>query len=87
MTLLRGKKNVFLGRELIDQVTSHINDSNASSENHYVSLKAAFVLLDVALQRPSPKSKAKDHQEALCKRLALWKAGEICKVLRKGRIL
>ena len=44
------------------------------------------MLLAVALQKSSPKSKTKDHQEALSKRLALWKAGEIGKLLREGRI-
>ena len=50
-------------------------------------MKAAFVLLAVALQKPGPKSKTKDHQEALSKRLMLWKQGEINKLLREGRIL
>ena len=65
------RKNVFLvpygkiGREFIDQVTLHINEWNSSSNNQKISLKAAFVLLAVALQKPSPKSKTKDHQEVL----------------------
>ena len=50
-------------------------------------LKAAFVLLAVGLQKPSPKSKAKEHQELLSKRLAQWKDGEINKLLREGRII
>ena len=87
------RKNVFLvpygkiGREFIDQVTLHINEWNSSSDNQHISLKAAFVLLDVALQKPSPKSKTKDHQEALSKRLTLWKEGEISKLVREGRFL
>ena len=31
------------------------------------------------------KSKSKDHQECLIKRLALWKEGEIESLLREGR--
>lgn len=87
------RKNVFLvpygkiGREFIDQVTLHINEWNSSSDNQHISLKAAFVLLAVALQKPSPKSKTKDHQEVLSKRLTLWKEGEISKLVREGRIL
>ncbi|EDO48836.1 predicted protein [Nematostella vectensis] len=89
MRSLRGKRTYFWCRmeKLEGSLLSHINDWNAGSENHHVSLKAAFVSLAVALQKPSPKSKEKDHQEALSKRLALWKAGEICKPLREGRIL
>ena len=49
------RKNVFLvpygkiGREFIDEVTLHIDDWNSSSDNQPVSLKAAFVLLAIAL--------------------------------------
>lgn len=87
------RKNVFLvpygkiGRDFIDQVTLHINEWNSGSENQHVSLKAAFVLIAVSLQKPSPKSKTKDHQDALSKRLALWKEGKIDKLLREGRII
>ena len=60
------KKNAFLvpygkiGRDFIDQATSHINDWNNSSDNGHVFLKAAFVLLAAGLQKPGPKSKAKN---------------------------
>ena len=87
------KKNVFLvpygktGRDFIDQITMHINDWNSGLENQHVSLKAVFVLLAVGLQKPNQKSKAKDHQDALSKRLALWKEGEISKLIREGRII
>ncbi|XP_073231425.1 uncharacterized protein [Porites lutea] len=87
------RKNVFLvpygkiGRDFIDQVTLHINDWNSGSDNQHISLKAAFVLLAVGLQKPSPKSKAKDHQDVLSKRLILWRQGEINKLLREGRII
>ena len=65
--IVRWKKNAFLvpygkiGRDFIDQVTSHINDWNKSSDNFHMSLKATFVLLAAGLQKPGPKSKAKDH--------------------------
>ena len=71
-----------IGRDFIDQVTLHINDWNSDSENQHVSLKVAFVLIAVSLQKPSPKSKTKDHQDALSNRLALWKEGKIDKLLR-----
>ena len=71
------RKNVFLVpygkvvRDLIDQVTLHVNDWNSGSDNQHISLKAAFVLLAVGLQKPSPKSNAKDDQDVLSKRLIL----------------
>ena len=76
-----------IGRNFIDQVTLHINDWNSGSDNQHISLKAAFVLLAVGLQKPSPKSKAKDHQDVLSKRLILWRQDEINKLLREGRII
>lgn len=45
------------------------------------------MLLAVGLQKPGPKSKAKEHQELLSKRLVQWKDGEINKLLREGRII
>lgn len=87
------RKNVFrvpygkTGKEFIDQVTSHINDWNSNSDQQHISLKAVFVHLAVPLQKPSPKSKTKDHQDFLSKRLAFWKEGEISKLLHEGRML
>ena len=81
------RKNGFLvpygkvGRDFIDQVTLHINDWNSGSDNQHIPLKAAFVLLAVGLQKPSPKSKEKDHQDVLSKRLIFWRQGEINKLL------
>ena len=87
------RKNTFLvsygktGRDFIDKLTEHINDWNNGAEGQHVSLKAAIVLLAVGLQKPSRKSKARDHQECLAKRLALWKKGDIDSLLREGRTI
>ena len=53
----------------------------------HLALKAAIVLLAVALQKPGQRSKAKEHQECLEKRLILWRNGEIESLLREGRII
>ena len=50
-------------------------------KNAAIARKAAIVLLAVGLQKPSQKSKTKDHQECLAKRLVLWKEGETDKLL------
>ena len=50
-------------------------------------LKVLYVLLAVSLQKPSLKSKAKEHQELMSKRLVQWKGGEINKFLHEGRII
>ena len=87
------RKNTFLvpygkvGREFIDKMAENINDWNNGSKMQPIALKAAIVLLAVGLQKPSQKSKAKDHQECLAKQLVLCKEGEIDKLLRKGRMI
>ena len=86
------RKNTFLvpygkvGREFIDQLTQHITEWNNASHVQHIALKAATVLLATVLQKPSMKSKAKDHQECLTKRLALWKEGEIESLLQSHQI-
>ena len=76
-----------LSKPLLFSLLSQINDWNNSSDNCHGSLKATFVILAVGLQKPGPKSKAKDHQDALAKRLVLWREGEISKLLREYRII
>ena len=53
----------------------------------HIAWKAAFVLLAVGLQKPRKKSKAKDHQECLARRLVLWKKGEIDTLSREERMI
>ena len=52
-----------------------------------LSIKVAFVLLAVGLQKRGPKSKAKDHQDTLAKQLVLWREREIRKLLHEFRII
>ena len=76
-----------VGREFIEKMTEHLKDWNNGSKMQPIALKAAIVLLAVGLQKPSQKSKAKDHQECLAKTLVLWKEGETEKLLRQGRVI
>jgi len=88
--ITKWRKNTFLvpyGKTGKDMVTKHINDWNNRSNMRHISLKAAFVLFAVCLQKPSQKSKAKEHQECLAKRLKLWKDGEIEVLVREGRLI
>ena len=53
----------------------------------FIALKVAIVLLALCLQKPGPKSKSKDHQDCLAKRLVLWKKGKDDTILREGRMI
>jgi len=87
------RKNTFLvpfgktGKEFIDTLKELINKWNNGSEMEFIALKVAIVLLALCLQKPGPKSKLKDHQDCLAKRLALWKKGEVDSILREGRMI
>jgi len=52
----------------------------------HLALKAVIVLLAVALQKPGQRSKAKEHQECLEKRLTLWRNGEIITVALQSNV-
>ena len=88
-----GEKNTFLvpygkvGRDFIDQLSKHINDWTNGTAMQHLGINAAILLLAVGLQKPSRKSKAKEHQECLEKRLKLWENGNIDCLLREGRMI
>ena len=46
-----------------------------------------MILPTLLLQKPSAKSKAKDHSAALGRRLAAWKKGEINELIREVRCI
>ena len=87
------RKNTFLvpfgkmGKEFIDTLKELINKWNNGSEMKFIALKVAIVLLALCLQKPGPKSKLKDHQDCLAKRLVLWKKGEVDSILREGQMI
>ena len=53
----------------------------------FTALKVAIVILALCLQKPGPKSKSKDHQDCLAKRLVLWKKGAVDSILHEGRLI
>ena len=61
------------GKSFIEELTFWIKQFNSDS----VALKAFMVLPTLILQKPSATSKSKEHGEAIKRRLALWKQGEI----------
>ena len=75
------------GIEFIDTLNELINKWNKGSEMVFTALKVPIVLLALCLQKLGPKSKSKDHQDRLAKRLVLWKKGEVDTLLREGRMI
>ena len=52
-----------------------------------ISLKAIHIMPALLLQKPSKNSKAKDHTEALTRRLNLWQKGEFIKLLEEAETI
>ena len=64
--IISWRKNTFLvpygktGRDFIDQLTKHINDWNNGTIMQHIALKAAIVLLALALQNPAKNRRQKN---------------------------
>ena len=73
MQIPRGKA----GKTLIAEVTRLIRLFNSSKRWEPVAIHMLQVLLPLILQKPSPKSKTKEHVKYLNKRMEWWKHGKI----------
>ncbi len=88
------RRNVFklptggAGKKFIAETTSLINMWNSESmEMKDVALKAVMVMPALLLQKPSFKSKCKQHNECLQRRLNLWKLGDFDGLLKECRAI
>jgi hypothetical protein len=73
------------GKEFIKELTHWLHQFNVSSRLNAVALKTFMILPSILLQKPSAKSKAKQHQECLQRRLACWRSGDIPKLMQEVR--
>ena len=76
------KKNLFLlptgqaGKSLIDEIFRLMNEWIHESSLKDIAFKTIIVMAGLLLQKPSRKSKSKDHFKLLENRMKLWHAGE-----------
>ena len=84
------KKNLFLltsgkaGKMFIREMTRLISAWVDDSPLKEISLKALHVMPALLLQKPSKKSKSKDHLRALERRLNLWVEGELLELFNES---
>ena len=77
------RKNLFLlprgkaGTEFIKELTRLIELFVNETKWKNLSLTLMHIFIPIMLQKPSPKSKAKQHVKYLMKRLQLWKSGDL----------
>ena len=88
--IVHWRQNLFLlptgksGKKFIREMTRLINswvDNNALKP---IAFKAIMVMPALLLQKPSRSSKAKDHAEALSRRLELWDKGNLHELIHEG---
>ena len=82
------RKNHFIlptgkaGKAFIALITEWLGNFNNGNTFQGIAMKVVMVLPNLLLQKPSAKSKAKDHSKALEERLKMWKDGNIQDLLR-----
>ena len=87
------KKNIFLlptgkgGRCFVDETTRLIDAWIKGSPLKNIALKIVMIMPSLLLQKLSKDSKAKDHVEALEKRLELWTNGHLAELLKESETI
>ncbi len=75
------------GKRFIREVTRLVNSWVEDSSIKTISLKAIMIMPALLLQKPSRKSKSKEHTTALSKRLELWEKGDLFNLLHEGETI
>ena len=88
------QKNLFLlprgkvGSDFIKEITKIIQlFVNNDKKWGRIALKLLHVFIPVLLQKPSPKSKAKENAKYLQKRLLWWSQGDLKSLMAENRVI
>ena len=91
------RKNLFLvptgnsGKEYVKLLTEWMTNYNSGNTFHGIAMKVVMkvvmTLPNLLLQKPSAKSKAKEHTAALERRLRLWREGELTDIWKECVII
>ena len=87
------RKNLFLvptgnsGKEYVKLLTEWMTNYNSGNTFHGIAMKVVMTLPNLLLQKPSAKSKAKEHTAALERRLRLWREGELTDIWKECLII
>ena len=71
------------GKRFINELCFCLHQFNTSSDLNSIALKTFFILPALLLQKPTAKSKAKEHTVSLNRRLDMWKNSEFDKLLKE----
>ena len=87
------RRNIFkvpsgkAGKDFISELSFWLKQFNSSSKLNRVAIQMFICLPLLLLQKPGPRSKAKDHSLALARRLELFKSGAIDELLKEIRFI
>ena len=88
------RKNLFKlpsgkhGKAFIHEITKWVNEYVSSSSGlESVAMTAIMILPPLLLQKPTKRSKTKDHNKFLETRLQWWSAGNISDLIKEGRAI
>ena len=91
--ITKWRKNIFLlpsgrsGKEFVIEMKSLIDHFINKTPWSALAMNAVMVMIPLLLQKPSKSSKSADHTKYLCKRLTLWKQGELLLILRECKAI
>ena len=91
--IVHWKRNLFkvpsgrTGKSFIRELTRMFQAYADASALESVALEAAMIMPALLLQKPHPKSKAKEHTAHLDHRLKLWTNGDFAALLAEGRTI
>ena len=75
------------GKAFIQEITQMFRDYADGSALESVALKAAMVMPALLLQKPHPRSKAKDHTIHLERHLQQWMDGDVEGLMKEGHTI
>ena len=87
------KKNLFMlhtgraGKDYIDEFARLLNAWTQDSAMKHITFKVIMVMRSLILQKTSRNSKAKDHSEALRRRVTLWQSVELLQLFKEAKTI
>lgn len=91
--IIHWKRNIFLlpsgasGNSFVVETARLLQAFTDGSALQCIALKASLVMHALPLQKPSQKSKARDHVAHLKRRLEMWREGNIQVLIQEGRCI
>ena len=90
---MKWKKNMFqvptgkCGKDFVKLLSEWMSNFNVGNCFQGIAMKVVMTLPNILLQKPSAKSKSRDHAKILEDRLSKWNKGQITEICEEGIII